>query len=92
MFMTPGVTSRTGIISVKYKKDDKKDIANYKSMYYNSQKSTAKNIYTFLYNINTENSVIKGRNLKGHKPPFGLVSTSVIPPRPRLSRASNPCV
>ena len=92
MFMTPGVTSRTGIISVKYKKDDKKDIANYKSMYYNPQKSTAKNIYTFLYNINTENSVIKGRNLKGHKPPFGSVSTSVIPPRPRLSRASNPCV
>ena len=33
---TMGVTSRTGIISVTYKKIDKKDIANYRSIYYNS--------------------------------------------------------
>ena len=30
------ITSRTGIMSVKYKKGDKKDIANYRSIYYNS--------------------------------------------------------
>ena len=33
---TMGVTSRTGIISVKYKKGDKKDIANCTPIYYNS--------------------------------------------------------
>ena len=32
---TMGVTSRTGIISAKYKKGDKKDIENYRPLYYN---------------------------------------------------------
>ena len=33
---TMDVTFRTGIISVIYKKRDKKDIASYKPIYYNS--------------------------------------------------------
>ena len=33
---TMGVTSRTGIISVIYKKGDKNDIAYHRSIYYNS--------------------------------------------------------
>ena len=33
---TMGATSRTEMISVKYKKDDKKDIANYRPIYYDS--------------------------------------------------------
>ena len=43
-FGTMGVTSRTGTISVKYKKCRKNDIANYGPIYYNSQESTSKNI------------------------------------------------
>ena len=32
---TMGVTSRTGIVFLTYKKDDKNDIANYRPIYYN---------------------------------------------------------
>ena len=39
-----GVTCRTGIESVIYKRDDKNHNASYRPIYYNFEESTAKNI------------------------------------------------